>query len=165
MRFQGGTEGETEGDRGKKTVRGCHPCHAYLSPANPGILLVVTPVTPVSCQRRRLSSKIDNLPRWRAQQFFKTKPPPYLASGTLHEQPISRVNPPAPQSSNSSCWDQGIRTTKTSLEPDHTPLRHRILGAGNFINSEPTEASFATGNLMRCSELTSNQCLSLSAVA
>src|SRR3954466_15642140 len=46
----------------KKTVRGCHPCHAYLSPANPGILLVVTPVTPVSCQRRRLSSKIDNLP-------------------------------------------------------------------------------------------------------
>src|SRR4051795_13035061 len=86
MRLQGGTEGETEGDRGKKTVWGCHPCHAYLSPANPGILLVVTLVTPVSCQRRRLSSKIDNLPRWRAQQFFRTKPPPYLASGTLHEQ-------------------------------------------------------------------------------
>src|SRR3954467_13028831 len=42
--------------------------------------------SPVSCQRRRLSSKIDNLPRWRAQQFFRTKPPPYLASGTLHEQ-------------------------------------------------------------------------------
>ena len=151
MRFQGGTEGKTDGDRGKRTVRGCHPCHAYLSPANPGILLVVTPVTPVSCQRRRFS--------------LRTKPPPYLASGTLHEQPISRVNPPAPQSSNSSCWDQGIRTTKTSLEPDHTPLRHRILEAGNFINSEPTEAAFAMGNLMRSSELTSNQSLSLSAVA
>src|SRR4051794_27095842 len=49
MRLQGGTKGETRGDRGRTTAWGCHPCPTCLSPLNQESLLGITPVIPVSC--------------------------------------------------------------------------------------------------------------------
>jgi hypothetical protein len=56
-----GDSRETRGDRHIRKDDLCLPCHLYVSPVNPGVLLGVTPVSLVSCPENRVSPEIGNL--------------------------------------------------------------------------------------------------------
>src|SRR3954471_13230391 len=92
MHPQGVTEG---GDQWRLTQNeACpgRPCHPCLSPANPGFLLVVTPVTPVTRWRTRLLRGVERL---RCSRECKVQILKALAHSLARKpQPISKLVSP-----------------------------------------------------------------------